>query len=135
MLFSACSPADTLDTSDTILDCDLMVYPSVNVNVIKEDGTPWPIDGTYLWYSVDGNEEVPATNASGQWVAGYGQTGSFTLRAGVDYWVHEEACSGYWIGESSETFTVGLTEDGCHVDTVTADIVVTPDCVVATTAS
>jgi hypothetical protein len=132
LLLSACSSSDTLDTT---VDCDMVAYTSVNATIVDSSGSPWPIEGTYLWYSVDGGEEVPAENYTGTWSAGVEVAGAFTLRAGVDYWVHEEDCTGYWYGESTEEVTVGMTEDGCHVEPIIIDIVVTPDCIVSTLAS
>lgn len=122
-------------TPDLDVECTMMAATSVNATIVDSSGSPWPIEGTYLWYSVDGGDEVAADNFTGTWSAGVEVAGEFTLRAGVDYWVHEEDCSGTWYGESTEIVTVGMTEDGCHVEPIVMDIVVTTECIVPTVAS
>ena len=105
LLLLALTGCAVSEESITELECDLMAAWSVSASLVDAEGSAFATDGAYLYYSVDGAEELAGEVVGDAWVAGMEQTGEFTIRAGVDFYAGDDDCSGYWIGETTEVVT------------------------------
>jgi hypothetical protein len=83
--------------------CDDMAVASVVVTIVDQDGTA--ITDAAVVYNVNGGQDANCEDgAEGEWICGYEETGQIEVTA---------AKSGYT--SDSDTVTVSLTEDECHV--------------------
>ena len=117
--------------------CTADAAASVIVNVVDEEGEP--LEGATVLWSVDGGETQEALCAESS-----GDDETSEAEDGDDDGGDADPCSTYittWEVEgtfeisaelegyvsASTTVDVGLTEDGCHVDTETVDLVLVED--------
>jgi hypothetical protein len=107
---SACPKPFTTPVQEFGPECDLMARPSAIILVGEDFGDYWiPAQVESVWYEyedsrhkafcMDGNCEI------GTWVTGWEQPGR--------YKAHTELCG----KQFTTSFSVPMTDDGCHVET------------------
>lgn len=97
------------------MDCDLMAIASVVVNVSTSDGEEAAFE---ISYEADGAAPVacePLGDGGDQFVCGYEVDGDLTITVEAEGYVAQ-----------TETVTVEMREDGCHVVSETLDVVLEP---------
>ncbi|MFZ5482227.1 MAG: hypothetical protein ACOZNI_36035 [Myxococcota bacterium] len=102
-------------TDDSGTACAEYAASSVTVNVTDLAGDPLRPDA--VTYTVDGgppSEAQPVNEEGTQWVAGYEIAGEITVTATLNRDTEDGCCQ--YDAEASETVTIGMTEDGCHVE-------------------
>lgn len=114
---SACPKPFTNPVEDFGPECDLMARPSALIMVGQDYGDYWlPAKVESVWYEYEKRRHqafcMHENCEIGTWVTGWEQPGRYTA--------HTELCG----KEFSTSFSVPMTEDGCHVDTQYVPLVV-----------
>ena len=103
-----------LKPSETGVYCTDIAFASVNIDVVDQDGAP--LSPTTIGYTLDGGESLPAEcidDDCTSFVAGWEAAGDFAITA---TWTEDTADPCCWFEDyASQSVTVGMTEDGCHV--------------------
>ncbi len=115
MAATGCDPTNT-ETGDTsAVDCTASAAGSVNVSIVDQDGAA--LVPETVSYTVDGGDALDADcvgDPCTEYVAGWEVSGEITVTA-TYYREHEKDPLCSYEDSASETVTVEMTADGCHV--------------------
>lgn len=121
------SLAFTLSACEEVVECTDLAAASVNIQIVDVDGNP--MVPTSVTYTVDGGAEQEAecvNEPCTEWVAGWEVEGDFEITVSYEEVDPEdELCS--WSDSVTESVSVGLTEDECHVDGEVLEVTLDPE--------
>ena len=98
---------------DSMPSCDLSAVASVTVSVL--DGSGQPVTPSSVTYTVDGSAPADCESLGGdgsEYICGWEVDGDFEILVSTSS------------GSYTESVSVGLTMDGCHVQGTFVDVVV-----------